>query len=511
MGVSLSQLLAGVERAVAQAYQQGVWTRVDVVNVTVKNKHVYLELSERDEEGNVVAHARGTIWARTAERILPEFQRATGAELAPGIKLLVLAKPVFKAQYGLSLDITGIDASYTIGDLEAQKRRIRERLQAEQLFGRNKELLAPWDFSRVLVVAPSGAAGLGDFDAEAKRLHAHRVCEFLYAHSRFQGAGAPAEILEAMQAGLERARQAQLDALIIIRGGGAVNDLAWLNDYELAKFICLSPVPVFTGIGHERDSTVLDEVAHRSFDTPSKVIAGIENQIVGRARDAKEAYQRILVQSGRAAERARIGSERLDSEIRAAARGTLATARSEAESTINQVRLSAQSQIHESRHVTEHSIRDVQDEARQQVRQAAIEVPAAMATIKELAVATVRNVRADVQALLPALLQQTGTQVHRAKQNLAGTRQTLFERAQQMVKTARVGSDGLVREVTGQGPKKTLARGFAVVKTKDGRTVTSAKAAKAVKRMEVTFNDGVVHTTVQDAPEAEKEGSADGQ
>lgn len=306
-GVSLSQLLTGVERAVAQTYQQGVWTRVDVVNVNlnVRNKHVYLELSERDENGNVVAQARGTIWARTAERILPLFERETGAQLAPGIKLLVLAKPVFKAQYGLSLDITGIDASYTIGDLEAQKRRIREQLQAEQLFGCNKELPAPWDFSRVLVVAPHGAAGLGDFDAEAKRLHAHRVCEFLYSHSRFQGAGAPTEILEAMRAGLERANQVQLDALIIIRGGGAVNDLAWLNDYDLARFVCLSPVPVFTGIGHERDSTVLDEVAHRSFDTPSKVIGAIENQIAGRARDAKEACQRILVQVGRSAGRLR--------------------------------------------------------------------------------------------------------------------------------------------------------------------------------------------------------------
>lgn len=512
-GMSLSQLLAGVERAVAQAYQQGVWTRVDVVNVNlnVRNKHVYLELSERDEDGNVVAQARGTIWARTAERILPHFERETGAQLAPGIKLLVLAKPVFKAQYGLSLDITGIDASYTIGDLEAQKRRIREQLQAEQLFGRNKELPAPWDFSRVLVVAPSGAAGLGDFDAEAKRLHAHRVCEFLYAHSRFQGAGASAEILDAMRAGLDRASQAQLDALIIIRGGGAVNDLAWLNDYELAKFICLSPIPVFTGIGHERDSTVLDEVAHRSFDTPSKVIAGIEKQIAGRARDTKEAYERILVQGGRLAERARIGAERLDSEIRASGRGTLVTARSESESAINQVRLGAQSQVHVSRHASELSIRDVQDEARQQVRHAAIQVPAAMASVKELAVATVRAVRADVQSLFPAVLQQTATQVNRAKQSLGSARQTLFERAQQMVKTARTGSDGLVREVTGQGPKKTLARGFAVVKTGDGKTVTSAKAAKAARRMEVTFNDGVVHTTVQGGLDTAKEGSADGQ
>jgi exodeoxyribonuclease VII large subunit len=507
-GMTLSQLLAGVERAVTDAYQQGVWTRVDVVNVNlnVRNRHVYLELSERDEDGNVVAQARGTIWARTAERILPEFERATGAQLAPGIKLLVLAKPVFKAQYGLSIDITGIDASYTIGDLEAQKRKIREQLQSEQLFDRNKRLPPPWDFSRVLVIAPQGAAGLGDFDAEARRLHAHGVCEFLYAHGRFQGAGAPAEILAAIESGVREAGPEQLDALIIIRGGGAVNDLAWLNDYQLARFICMCHVPVLTGIGHERDSTVLDEVAHRSFDTPSKVIAAVEKQIAARARDVKDAYERILLQARRFAQRASIDAERLDSEIRASARATVTTARTENESAMNQVRLASQAQVHEARHVCELSIRDVQEEARQHITQAKHQAPAAMASVKELSTAAVREMKADVEALLPAVLDQAATHTRRASQNLATTRQTLFERAQQVVKTAKAAADGLVREVTGQGPKKTLARGFAVVKTRDGKTVTSAKAAKQARRMEVTFNDGVVHTTVQgDSDSGKKE------
>ena len=125
-----------------------------------------------------------------------------------------------------------------------------------------------------------------------------------------------AEILSAIETGIGNAGDAQLDALIIIRGGGAVNDLAWLNDYQLARFICMCPVPVLTGIGHERDSTVLDEVAHRSFDTPSKLVAAIEKQIATRAREAKDAYDGILVQVRRFNQRASIDAERLDSEIR---------------------------------------------------------------------------------------------------------------------------------------------------------------------------------------------------
>lgn len=496
-GVSLSQLLAGVERAVAQAYRDGVWTRVDVVNVTVRNKHVYLEVSERNESGTVIAQARAAIWARTAERIVPEFEKVSGAQLAPGIKLLVLAKPVFKAQYGFSLEIVGIDASYTVGDLEAQKRRIRERLKSEGLFERNRQLEPPWDFSRVLVMSPQGAAGLGDFAAEADRLHAARVCEFIYVHSRFQGAGAPAEILAALNQGMRQASQSQLDALIIIRGGGAVNDLAWLNDYELAKFICLCAVPVLTGIGHERDSTVLDEVAHRSFDTPSKVIAAVEKQVAQRARDVKQAYEAVVVQAARAVQRSSIASERLDTEVRALARGTLGNARTQAQSAMSAVQLAALAQLHEARRVKELAMRDVQDEARGSLRQARLEVPAAMASVKELSSAAIRSARADVQGLLPAVLDQVSSQTRRARQSLHDARETLSERTRQTVRTARSSSDALIREVTGQGPKKTLARGFAVVKSKSGKTVTSAKAAKAAGVMEVTFNDGVVQASVE--------------
>jgi exodeoxyribonuclease VII large subunit len=506
-GVSLAHLLDGVERAVAQAYREGVWTRVDVVSVSAKNGHVYLEVSERNEEGVTIAQARAAIWARTAARILPEFQRASGAELAPGIKLLVRAKPVYKAQYGFSLEVTEIDASYTVGDLEAQKRRIRERLQAEGMFDRNKRLVAPWDFTRLLVVSPHGAAGLGDFAAEADRLHALRVCEFIYVHSRFQGAGAPAEILSAAQAGLGQATGAPLDALIIIRGGGAVNDLAWLNDYDLARFVCTCSVPVLTGIGHERDSTLLDEVAHRSFDTPSKVIGAIERQIALRARDAKSAYNDILVQAGRFSERASIGAERLDSEIRATARSTLATARSETDSAINQVHLASHSHVHEARHEVQLARRQVQDGARQHVAQAKTHVPSAMASVNELSRAALRQVRGNVQTLLPAVLEQAGTNVQLARRNLRTSREALSERAQQSVRAARAGADGLVREVTGQGPKKTLARGFAVVRGKDGKTVTSAQAARQAGNMELTFNDGAVKATVQ---AKKNEGAKDG-
>ncbi|MEO0003364.1 MAG: hypothetical protein RLZZ22_1056, partial [Pseudomonadota bacterium] len=130
-GITLSQLLAGVSQLVAQSFPAGLWTLVEVLEARSRNGHVYLELSERDASGQLLAKANGMIWASNASRILPEFERATGATLGPGIKLLVRARPVLKPQYGFSLELDAIDPGYTLGDLEARKREIRERLQRE--------------------------------------------------------------------------------------------------------------------------------------------------------------------------------------------------------------------------------------------------------------------------------------------------------------------------------------------------------------------------------------------
>lgn len=160
-GIPLSQLLNGVARTVAAAYGEGVWTTAEVLRVSARGGHVYLELSERSADGGVVAKAQAAIWSRTAERIIPEFEQATGAILSAGIKLMVRARPVFKAQFGFSLEIDGIDPAYTLGDLEAKKREIRERLRREGLFEMNKSLAPPWDFLHVMVVSPEAAAGHG--------------------------------------------------------------------------------------------------------------------------------------------------------------------------------------------------------------------------------------------------------------------------------------------------------------------------------------------------------------
>src|SRR5450830_1922915 len=418
-GISLSQLLAGVSQAVAQAYRAGVWTMVEVVELRINGGHVFIGVSERDRHGAVLAKTSAVIWQSTANTILPEFERATGAQLAPGIKLLVRARPVFKAQHGFSLEIDAIDSEYTLGDLEARKREIRERLQAEGVYSANKQLLAPWDFNAVLVVAPEGGAGLGDFQAEANRLENFGICRFTYAYSRFQGEGAAKEIGIVLQLALgawDSTTADQPDAVVIIRGGGAVNDMAWLNDYDLARFICDLPIPVLTGIGHERDSTVLDEVANIRFDTPSKVIAGIEQVIAKRAAEAKANYVQVSNLAARAVQSVKAMAGTLEMTVRAEALRHLAQGKQSTAELLSDIRLEAMHAVRSASEQSRETLQMVKTETMVQLADAKRDVPSFWSQITLGTRHALRTASAEGDALIGGVLERAQRNASRAKQ-----------------------------------------------------------------------------------------------
>ena len=222
-------------------------------------------------------------------------------------------------------------------------------MKADGVFDRNRQLPTPWDYRTLLVVSPPRAAGLGDFARDADRLQQHGLCDAVYAHSRFEGEGATESIRDAIEAAIAAwPHQSLPDAIVIIRGGGAVNDLAWLNDYALARYVCLSPVPVLTGIGHERDNTILDEVAHQRFDTPSKVVSGIQALIVKRAREAQAAFDEVAGRAASQLRTARRAAERLDSSIQRDVLEVLASARTAVQERLGVVQRSAQRTLHDA-------------------------------------------------------------------------------------------------------------------------------------------------------------------
>ena len=498
-GITLSRLLAGVSQAVAEAFKSGVWTLVEVVEARPRNGHVYLEISERDADGKVLAKANATIWASTANKILPDFEKATGASLAPGIKLLVRAKPVYKPQYGFSLDIEAIDPDYTLGDLEARKREIRTRLQQEGVFEANKRLPAPWDYTAVLVIAPPGAAGLGDFQAEAQRLERFGLCQFVYASSRFQGEGAATEIREALRAALEHwtvSNPAVPDAVVILRGGGAVNDLAWLNDYALARTLCDLSIPVLTGIGHERDSTILDEVAHARFDTPSKVVTGIEQVIKQRVQEAKDYFSQLTTFAHRTLSSTRTQLESRHGAVQTHAARQMALARQETRGLIGDIRLEAVQTLHRATHEIRHLKASIRHEAHQQLSIAQRDVPALFAEIRHEAYAAVKLARTLAASRWEAVSDRAARDSRHSHQAIETLRREMAQWARRTITEASAQSTALFREIAGQGPEKTLARGFALVRDAERTIITTRAQTHPGQSLDIQFRDGLVTSLV---------------
>ncbi|MCT8090863.1 exodeoxyribonuclease VII large subunit [Acinetobacter sp. C_4_1] len=299
--LSLSEYLTTVQEVIQLTFDEAVWVKAEIRNLSIKGGHYYLELAEKDEDSHkVIASCKGTLWKFTAQKIVLRFERESGIELSKDLNVLIKVKAKFDPQYGFSVNIEDIDSSFTLGDIAKRYQQILQRLTQEGLLNHNKQLPTPFDLQNVLVIAPENAAGLGDFKKDADALAQAGVCHFVYHAATFQGNTAPGSIMQALASALRQwaqAYQSAPDLIVIIRGGGAVNDLAYLNDYDLAALLCKRTVPIWVGIGHEKDRTILDEIAHRSFDTPSKVIAGIRNLIVERVNEASTALQTIKLLS----------------------------------------------------------------------------------------------------------------------------------------------------------------------------------------------------------------------
>ena len=300
--LTLSEYLSRISQTIKTSFSVPAWVTCEVVSVRKHGSgHVYFELAEYDVSGKEVAKVKATLWARQATEVLGRFSQATGGPIRDGIKILTAVLPSLHPQFGFSLSIQNIDPAFTLGDLEAKMAMIRETLQKEQIYNRNKSQLVPFDFFSVVVVSPADAAGLGDFRREADLLESFRLVRFHYVTALFQGTGTAGSLSAAITEAGKLAVETGSQAVIVIRGGGAKTDLAYVNEIPIARALCLSPVPVMVGIGHERDTTILDELALLRFDTPSKVIAHIlatvcknADEIMQNTLSIKTSAQKVL-------------------------------------------------------------------------------------------------------------------------------------------------------------------------------------------------------------------------
>lgn len=278
--VKLSAYLAQVQGLIEDAEGLPEWIVCELAKVSWSRGHCYLELVESDPAGNPVAKARGTIWSYKASVLNNIFRLGTGDDLREGIKVMLYVQVQFSPVYGLSLNVLDLNPSYTLGDIEAQRRATLQRLQKEGLMERNKELEVPALPYRIAVVSAQGAAGYGDF---LKHLSDSGIrFEVELFEAAMQGADAPASIEKAFESINSRAQE--FDAAVLIRGGGSNLDLVCFDDYLIAKSIALCNLPVISGVGHERDNHICDDVASVRVKTPT----GAADFLIQRFADASE-------------------------------------------------------------------------------------------------------------------------------------------------------------------------------------------------------------------------------
>jgi exodeoxyribonuclease VII large subunit len=270
--MSLSDFNTLVREAIDRNFPKRYWVRAEMsdVRINAASGHCYMEFIDKDERtGQIVAKARGTVWMKTFLTLKPYFEKETGQAFKSGLKVLVRISVEFHKLYGYSLNVHDIDPSYTVGDLIKNRKEIVLRLQNDGIFNLNKELPFPALPQRIAVITSPTAAGYEDF-ADQLACNKGGFCFYLKLFPAvMQGEKTEESVIDALDRLFPHANL--FDVVVIIRGGGSTAELNSFDSYLLAANCAQFPLPVITGIGHERDDTVIDMVAHTRMKTPTAV------------------------------------------------------------------------------------------------------------------------------------------------------------------------------------------------------------------------------------------------
>ncbi len=320
--LSLSELQLIIKDSIYLAMPDMYWVAAEISEIRENYAgHCYLELIEKHpDDKNVRARVKAVIWSNRYRFLRSLFENVTGEQLKSGMKVLVKIKVDYHEIYGLSLIISDIDPSYTAGEMALKRQMILKRLGDEGVLMMNKELELPFVPQRIAVISSASAAGYGDFIRQLKENQYGYVFYTALFEAIMQGNETEQSVIRA----LERISvNAELfDVVVIIRGGGSQSDLSWFDNYNIAYFVTQFPLPVITGIGHDKDMSVTDIVAFRSLKTPTAVadfltgsvseaedylnqlstqIAENSRSVITRYRDITESFRAKLIPVARLA------------------------------------------------------------------------------------------------------------------------------------------------------------------------------------------------------------------
>ena len=267
--ITLSELTSQIQETIRMSFDSSVWIRAEISELRENpGGHCYLEFIEKDSASDtLLAKTKATIWASTYRMLKPYFESSTGQSLRAGLQVLVAVSVEFHGVYGFSLNVRDIDPTFTIGEMAARRLKIIRQLEADGVVDMNKQLEFPELPQRLAIISSPTAAGYGDFSDQLNNDPSHFTFYSKLFPAIMQGDQAEASIISALEKIYEHIEL--FDVVVIIRGGGATTDLACFDSYDLAINCAQFPLPIISGIGHQRDISILDMVAHSSVKTPT--------------------------------------------------------------------------------------------------------------------------------------------------------------------------------------------------------------------------------------------------
>jgi len=511
-GVLLSKYLSHVKGIVAKNLSSSEWVRCEIANINERNGNYYLELIESNS-GTQLAKVRSHLWNRNASALLTKFQESTGSALSSGQSVLLQISATFHELYGFSTVIKDIDPSYTLGDMEAKLQRLRVKLQKEGIYKNNKAFETPSEFTRIAVISPENAAGLGDFASIMQSLTLHKLCQLEYYPAIFQGGKAELSLSKAITQVFESHNDSKTyDLLVVIRGGGSKADLSWLNNEVLARDFCKAPLAIYTGIGHQRDSCLLDELSLRSFETPSSLAAHIFSTIVDNARIAKNNISNIKITSSVLIEVAKSLTKEeqisIDRNARAILNDGIVSSEKHYINTgnyslnllqttnknieyINQKILTES--IHKVAFVRQGINSNFSDVRSGALRTSAVikrEVDEKIIQVDTIVKRDIKHIHHNLNVSYDLLSKNTQWIIEKKQRELKNIFSELEEDIEKLTAGVREKINRNFQLVLAHGAGDTLNRGFVLVRNTEGKVITSLKLAKKYNRFEIEFHDG---------------------
>ena len=290
--ITLYELNSLVRQTIEIGLPKSYWVEAEISELRENSGHCYLELIEKDKRYNTpIAKASARCWRQTWGMVKPYFENTTGQQLRAGMKVLIEVYAQFHEAYGFSWIISDIDPNYTLGDMARKRQEIIKRLKEEGVFDLNKQLDLPLFSQRIAVISSKSAAGYGDF---ANQLYGNQYGYYFEAElfaATMQGEDVERSIIKALNAINDRCDD--FDCVVIIRGGGATSDMSGFDALELAENVANFPLPIITGIGHDRDECILDMVSHTRVKTPTAAAALLIDNLNTAERRIDDARQRI--------------------------------------------------------------------------------------------------------------------------------------------------------------------------------------------------------------------------